>query len=195
MARGPKYRLSFRRRREGKTNYHRRLKLIISRRKRLVIRCSNKHTTVQVVDALIQGDKILSQSHSSQLEKHFAWVQNTGNMPSAYLTGYLCGLRAKKTKIQDVILDIGIVVHNERIKSAFRGFLDAGMEVPHDEKWFPKSLEGRVNGTHIEEYAKLLKKKPSLYKKKFSKVLAKKGDPLKIVSDFEKAKKTMQEKV
>ena len=69
MARGPKYRISFRRRREGKTNYHRRLKLIISRRKRLVIRCSNKHTVVQVVEALIQGDKILSQSHSSQLEK------------------------------------------------------------------------------------------------------------------------------
>ena len=46
MARSPKYRLSFRRRREGKTNYHRRLQLIISRRNRLVIRCSNKHTIV-----------------------------------------------------------------------------------------------------------------------------------------------------
>ena len=195
MARGPKYRISFRRRREGKTNYHRRLKLIISRRKRLVIRCSNKHTVVQVVDALIQGDKILTQSHSSQLEKHFGWVYNSGNMPSAYLAGYLCGLRTKKAKIDDIILDIGIIVHNERIKSAFRGFLDAGNEVPHDEKWFPESLEGRVNGSHIETYAKLLKKKPAQYKNKFSKILAKKGDPLKIVSDFEKAKKNMEEKV
>ncbi len=195
MAKGPKYRLSFRRRREGKTNYHRRLKLIISRRKRLVIRCSNKHTTVQVVDALIQGDKILTQSHSSQLGKHFAWVQNTGNMPSAYLTGYLCGLRANKAKIQDVILDIGIIVHNERIKAAFRGFLDAGMEVPHDEKWFPESLAERMNGSHIESYAKILKKKPAQYKKKFSKVLSKKGDPTNFVSDFEKTKKNMQGKV
>lgn len=195
MARGPKYRISFRRRREGKTNYHRRLKLIISRRKRLVIRCSNKHTTVQVVEALVQGDKILSQSHSSQLEKQFAWVHNTGNMPSAYLSGYLCGLRAKKAKIQDIILDIGIIVHNERIKSAFRGFLDAGMEVPHDDKWFPKKIGERVNGSHIETYAKLLKKKPTQYKKKFSKILVKKGDPLKIVSDFDKTKKNMEEKV
>ena len=195
MARGPKYRISFRRRREGKTNYHRRLKLIISRRKRLVIRCSNKHTTVQVVEALVQGDKILSQSHSSQLEKQFAWVHNTGNMPSAYLSGYLCGLRAKKAKIQDIILDIGIIVHNERIKSAFRGFLDAGMEVPHDDKWFPKNIGERVNGSHIETYAKLLKKKPTQYKKKFSKILVKKGDPLKIVSDFDKTKKNMEEKV
>ena len=195
MARGPKYRISFRRRREGKTNYHRRLKLIISRRKRLVIRCSNKHTTVQVVEALVQGDKILSQSHSSQLEKQFAWVHNTGNMPSAYLSGYLCGLRTKKAKIQDIILDIGIIVHNERIKAAFRGFLDAGIEIPHDEKWFPKNLEERANGSHIETYAKLLKKKPAQYKKKFSKILVKKGDPLKIVSDFDKTKKNMEEKV
>ncbi len=195
MARGPKYRISFRRRREGKTNYHRRLKLIISRRNRLVIRCSNKHTTVQVVEALVQGDKILLHSHSSQLEKQFAWVHNTGNMPSAYLSGYLCGLRAKKAKIQDIILDVGIIVHNERIKSAFRGFLDAGIKVPHDEKWFPKNLEERVNGSHIETYAKILKKKPAQYKKKFSKILVKKGDPLKIVSDFEKTKKNMEEKV
>ncbi|MHA1512062.1 MAG: 50S ribosomal protein L18 [Promethearchaeota archaeon] len=195
MARGPKYRLSFRRRREGKTNYHRRLKLIISQRKRLVIRCSNKHTVVQVVEALIQGDKILSQSHSSQLEKQFAWLHNSGNMPSAYLTGYLCGLRAKKTKIQDIILDIGIIVHNDRIKAAFRGFMDAGNEIPHDDKWFPESLEERLNGSHIETYAKILKKKPAQYKKKFSKILVKKGDPLKIVSDFEKAKKNMEEKV
>jgi len=191
MARGPKYRVPFRRRKEGKTNYHRRLKLIISRRKRLVIRCSNKHTTVQVVDALVQGDKILTQSHSSQLEKNFAWVHNPGNMPSAYLTGYLCGLRTKKSKIQDIILDIGIIVHNERIKAAFKGFLDAGIEVPHDEKWFPESLDERVNGSHIENYAKLLKKKPAEYKKKFSKVLVKKGDPLKIGNDFEKTKKNM----
>jgi len=195
MARGPKYRLSFRRRREGKTNYHRRLKLIISRRKRLVIRCSNKHTIVQVFDALVQGDKILAQSHSSQLEKQFTWVHNSGNMPSAYLTGYLCGLRAKKAKIQDVILDIGIIVHNDRIKAAFKGFMDAGNEVPHDDKWFPDKLEERLNGSHIETYAKLLKKKQVQYKKKFSKVLLKKGDPLKIVSDFDKVKKTMEEKV
>ena len=195
MARGPKYRVPFRRRKEGKTNYHRRLKLIISRRKRLVIRCSNKHTTVQVVDALVQGDKILAQSHSSQLEKNFAWLHNPGNMPSAYLTGYLCGLRTKKSKIQDIILDIGIIVHNERIKAAFKGFLDAGIEVPHDEKWFPESLDERVNGSHIENYAKLLKKKPAEFKKKFSKVLVKKGDPLKIGNDFEKTKKNMVEKV
>ena len=195
MAKGPKYRISFRRRREGKTNYHRRLKLIISRRKRLVIRCSNKHTIVQVFDALVQGDKILAQSHSSQLEKQFTWVHNSGNMPSAYLTGYLCGLRAKKAKIQDVILDIGIIVHNDRIKAAFKGFMDAGNEVPHDDKWFPDKLEERLNGSHIETYAKLLKKKQVQYKKKFSKVLLKKGDPLKIVSDFDKVKKTMEEKV
>lgn len=65
MANGPRYRVPFRRRREGKTNYIRRLKLIRSRRNRLVIRCTLKNTIVQVVDAMITGDKILAADRKS----------------------------------------------------------------------------------------------------------------------------------
>ena len=195
MANGPKYRLSFRRLREGKTNYHRRLKLIQSRRNRLVIRASNKNIVAQVIESKLVGDHLLAQSYSKQLNKEFNWVFNSGNLPSAYLTGYLCGLRAKKTGISDAILDVGILVHDNRVKAAFQGFIDSGVEVPHDEKWFSEQ-ESRFNGEHIQEYAQLLEKDhPKEYKKQFSTTLKNKGDPTKIVASWEKIKAEMEKKV
>ncbi|MHA1647545.1 MAG: 50S ribosomal protein L18 [Promethearchaeota archaeon] len=195
MANGPKYRLSFRRRREGKTNYHRRLKLIQSRRNRLVIRASNKNIVTQVIESQLVGDHLLAQSYSKQLAKEFDWVFNSGNLPSAYLTGYLCGLRAKKAGISDAILDVGILVHDNRVKAAFSGFIDSGIEVPHDEKWF-SDQESRFNGEHIQSYAQLLEKdNPKKYKKQFSSTLKKKGDPTKLVELWEKTKAEMEKKV
>ncbi|TFH29473.1 MAG: 50S ribosomal protein L18 [Promethearchaeota archaeon] len=196
MATGPKYRVPFRRRREGKTNYHRRLKLIQSRRNRLVIRCSNKHTIVQVVQSKIEGDKMLSQAHSQQLAKQFDWNYNLGNLPSAYLTGYLCGLRAKKAGIDDAIVDVGILVHDNRVKAAVKGFLDVGINVPVDESWFFNDWEKRIKGVHIAEYAQKLKKENSTeYKKKFSAILKNKGDPTNIEKDFENLVIEMEKKV
>ncbi|MHA1745746.1 MAG: 50S ribosomal protein L18 [Promethearchaeota archaeon] len=193
---GPKYRVPFRRRREGKTNYHRRLRLIISHRNRLVVRASSKHTTVTVVKSLVDGDQMLAQSHSSQLSKEFSWVFHPGNLPSAYLTGYLCGMRAKKAGIDDAILDVGILVHDNRVKAAFKGFLDAGIEVPHDDAWFSEHMETRMNGEHIQNYAKLLSKDNSKkYKKIFSATLKRKGDPTKIVDQWNKVKDAIEKKV
>jgi large subunit ribosomal protein L18 len=91
MAHGPKYRLAFRRRREGKTNYHKRLKLLKSRKLRVVIRVSNNHVTVQVVESQMGGDKIMVSSFSKELSKKYGWNAHTGNIPAAYLTGYLAG--------------------------------------------------------------------------------------------------------
>lgn len=196
MAKGPKYRVAFRRRREGKTNYHRRLILIQSRKHRLIIRCSLKHTTVQIAESLLGGDKILAHSHSSQLVKKFDWKLGTGSIPAAYLTGYLCGKEAQKAGIEEAILDVGILVHNERVKAAFRGFLDAGVEVKHDDSWFPESLASRVNGSHIQDYAILLSKEDSKkYKKFFSAVLKRKGDPKKYVSAFDTLKADIDKQV
>jgi large subunit ribosomal protein L18 len=196
MAKGPRYRVAFRRRREGKTNYIRRLKLIRSRRNRLVIRCTLKNTIVQVVDAKIAGDKVLAASHSKQLGKEYGWNYYGGNLPSAYLTGYLCGLKAKKAGVEDAILDVGIFVHSDQVKAAFKGYIDAGMEVPHDESWFAESLESRVTGEHIRAYAEQLSNDdPEKYKKVFSKTLKSKADPLKIVDEFNNVKANMEKKI
>jgi large subunit ribosomal protein L18 len=170
--------------------------LIQSRRNRLIIRCSLKHATVQVAESLLSGDKILAQSHSKQLVKEFDWKLGTGNIPAAYLTGYLCGKRAIKAGIADAILDIGILVHDQRVKAAFKGFLDAGVDVNHDEAWFPESLATRISGAHIQEYATALSKDDSKkYKQIFSAVLKQKGDPTKYVSAFDKLKADIEKKV
>lgn len=196
MANGPRYRVPFRRRREGKTNYHRRMRLIRSRRNRVVIRTSNLHTTVQVFDAEIKGDIKLAQAHTSQLSKEFGWNYNTGNLPSAYLAGYLCGLRAKAAKIEDAILDVGILVHDNRVKAAFRGFVDSGVPVPHDESWFGEGFEDRIKGVHIQDYANLLSKEDKKrYSIQFSANLKKSADPTKIVKEFEKVKAEIESKV
>ena len=195
MAKGPKYRVPFRRRREGKTNFHLRLKLIKSNQLRLVIRHSTKNCVVSFNEAKINGDTTLVYASSAHLVKKFDWKYNTGNLSSAYLTGYLAGLQAKKANIQSAILDIGIPVHKNRIWASLKGVIDAGIEIPHGDI-FNENLEKRVTGEHIQEYAEKLKKESQeVYKKEFSAYLKNKLDPTKIVEAFEKTKKEIEKKI
>jgi len=186
MANGPKYRVPFRRRREGKTNYHLRLRLIKSNQLRLVIRNSTKNCVVSFNEAKINGDRTLVYACSAQLAKKFDWKYNSGNLSSAYLTGYLAGLQAKKANIQSAILDIGIPIHKNRIWASLKGVIDAGIEIPHGDI-FNENLEKRITGEHIKAYAEKLKSESQeLYKKEFSAYLKNKVDPTKIVEVFEK---------
>ena len=90
------------------------------------------------------------------------------NLSASYLTGLLFGLGAKKKKITNLILDIGLSssIKGSVYYAALKGVLDSGIEVPHDKKILPN--EDRVKGKHIVDYALLLKKQPELYKKQFS---------------------------
>lgn len=162
MAKGPRHRVPFRRRRKEKTNYHKRLKLIKSRKLRFVVRKSLKHTICQIVKAELGGDKTLVSAHTKELKK-FGWDLGTGNIPSSYLVGYLCALKAKKVGIKEAILDTGLHVATKgaRIFASLKGAIDGGLEVPHNEKLFPS--EDRIKGLHIsQDY----KKKFDLVKKK-----------------------------
>jgi large subunit ribosomal protein L18 len=181
MAKGPRYRLPFRRRAEGKTNYHKRLKLLKSRKLRCVIRASNNHMMVQIIESKLGGDKILTSAHSKELINKFGWNANTGNIPAAYLTGYLAGLRAKKLKVSEAILDLGINYHTNRVLAAFKGVLNADIQIPYNEDFFPENLEDDIKGVHVENYAKILKSdEPEKYEKIFSGYLNKyKINPLK----------------
>lgn len=196
MAKGPRYRRSFRRRSEGKTNYHRRLKLLKSKSLRVVIRTSNKHVRVQIIESMLGGDKVIISAFSKELISKYGWKANTGNIPAAYLTGYLAGLRAKKNNIQKVILDLGVFYHRNRVLAAFKGVLDAGIEIPYREEFFPENFEDRIKGIHIENYAKTLKsEEPEKYDKIFSGYLKKnKINPLKVSQIFSDTRKTIESK-
>jgi large subunit ribosomal protein L18 len=197
MGHGPRYRVAMRRRREGKTNYHRRLKMVLSGKLRLIIRTSLNSTIVQVAKASIIGDEILCSSHTKQLKK-FEWNYYTGNIPSAYLTGYLCGLKAIKAGIkEEVILDLGITVHKHRVLAAFKGFIDSGVKVPYKEKFFNGSnIKNRMDGSHIKEYAEILKKEDSeKYNRVFSNYIKLKLDPAKIPDQFAKTKTKIEKEI
>ena len=183
MAKGPQYNLAFRRRREGRTNYRKRRRLVVSGIPRLVVRPSNKHLTAQVVQAKPEGDLVLASAHSSEL-KDFGWKGPCGNISAAYLTGLLAGRRAKAGGISDAILDIGLHARGRgsRIFAAAKGAVDAGLTIPHDEKALPPPE--RVKGAHVVEYSKRLASEPETYKKVFSTYLNKKLKPEDLSDHF-----------
>lgn len=152
MAKGPRHRIQFRRRREHRTDYYQRLKLLLSQKPRVVVRKSLRHTRVQLISPSEKGDIVLVSATSADLKK-FGYEGTTGNTPTAYLTGLLFGLRALKEGYKNGVLDIGL--HSSkmgtRIYATLKGIIDAGMSVPHDPIIFPS--DERIRGEHIAKYA------------------------------------------
>jgi len=153
MARSASYKVKFRRRREGLTDYYLRTKLLKSGLPRVVVRISNKHVRVMVVSSKIVGDMTLASAFSQELKK-FGWPFSFNNTPAAYLTGYLAGLRCLKKNVSEGILDVGLhkPVKGGRIYAACKGLLDTGFNIRVDESMLPE--ESRLTGKHIVEYFK-----------------------------------------
>lgn len=172
MATGPSYRVPFRRRREGKTDYRSRKALVLSRLPRLVVRPTLKHTIVQIIKAEVNGDQVIVSAHSHELAKTYSWQGDCGNVPAAYLTGLLCGFKAKAHGVKKTVLDIGLSSPSKgaRVFAVLKGVLDAGVTVPHSEKMLPD--ETRISGKHIADYGSKLSSNPELYQQKFSKYLS-----------------------
>ncbi len=184
----PKIVLPHRRRKEGKTNYRKRLDLLKSHQSRLVVRKSSKNIYCQLVNYEVKGDKTVASSSSKDLGK-FGWTSFAGNLPAAYLTGLLLGVKAKKAKLSNAILDKGLyeTVHGTRLFATLKGAIDGGLEIPHSEEAFPSAE--RMSGKHIADYAaKLKKEKPTIYKKQFSAYLEKKVSPEEVPKLFESVK-------
>ena len=188
MATGPRYRVPFRRRREGKTNYRTRRALVLSRVPRLVVRLSLKNAIVQIIESEAIGDKVIVSAHSRELAKTYGWSSNGGNIPSAYLTGLLCGYKAMATGVEKAFLDIGLHIPSKgtRVFAALKGVVDAGIEVPHSEEILPD--EARIGGQHIADYGSQLASEPEVYQHKFSKSLKKGLKPEKLSEHFSAVK-------
>lgn len=144
------FRIQHKRRRKKKTDYRSRLALIKSGKTRVVIRKSLNNISVQFIDYRPDGDVTIISAVSTELKK-FGWKGLGGNIPAAYLTGYLAGKRAKDKKIVEAILDLGLQISTKgsRIYGALKGVLDAGIKIPYSEKILPS--EDRLKGKHISE--------------------------------------------
>ncbi len=186
MARSARYRVQLRRRREGKTDYQARKAMVISGKPRLVVRNSLKNASAQIIAAKTSGDEVLAAAHSHELKK-FDWKASTGNIPSAYLTGLLCGLRAKKAGVEEAVLDIGLIppTKGSRLFAVLSGVVDAGVEVPFNEE---KLVKERLNGYHIAIYAKKLGAGSEDYSAKFAGYLSRESTPEKIAESFSQVK-------
>lgn len=191
MAQGPTYRVKFRRRREGKTNYYRRKRLLQSRESRFVVRKTNNRVIVQIIDAKVVGDTTIASAISSELGG-FGWSAGVANLPAAYLTGFLAGLRAKARGVDRALMDVGLhpPIRGSKLYAALKGALDAGLEVPHDPEVLPD--DSRTSGEHIVQAFQYVteKKKDSPH---FSVLGKKKTNITTIPKQFDKTRKAMLE--
>ena len=179
----------FRRRREGKTDYAKRLNLLKSGSPRFVVRRSNNHMKIQLISYEPKGDNVLVTAFSKEL-REFGWKGHCGNLSAAYLTGLLAGLKAKKAGVTACVADIGMVmpVHGSASFAAVKGGVDAGLEMPADETAFPNA--DRLSGKHVSAYAPNAKAK-----NQFSK-LKKEGLAVeKLPEHFESVKKELMKKL
>jgi large subunit ribosomal protein L18 len=174
------YKPKFRRRREGKTNYTKRLALIRAKKVKITVRKTNKQIIAQAIKYNPKGDETIASATSKELDS-FGFY-GTNNTPSAYLTGYLLGKRMTK---KEAVLDIGMQSpsHGSVIFACLKGVIDAGINIPHNAKAIPS--EERLTGKVLEEYAKINTDKFSNYEKKGVKVDG-------ITSAFKKAKEEIE---
>lgn len=150
MAHGPLYRVAFRRRREGKTDYRTRLALLKSGETRVVVRSTNSNVIVQFVTYDETGDKVVASGEARELPE-MGYKAAGNNTPSAYLAGRLAAKRAKEAGVDAGVLDIGRASPHKGgvLFGALKGVVDAGIEVPAGEGVFP--TEDRLRAEHLGE--------------------------------------------
>ena len=176
MAKNAIHTVPYRRKREGRTHYKKRLELLKSDSIRLVIRRSNTATLLQFIQYQPDGDKILLTFNSKQLSS-YGWDFSKKSIPANYLAGLIVGSKAKQLKISKAILDMGLQTPKagSKVYAALKGVIDAGVDVPSSSDIFPS--EERISGKHIEDAKNLHEsftgyKKAKLDASKMSKVFA-----------------------
>lgn len=143
-----------RRRRECKTDYLNRMKLLKSEKPRLVFRKTNTAVIVQYIESDESKDKILFGVTSKVLLK-YGWPENfkgsLKSIPASYLTGYLVAKKIQKDKLNTPIVDLGMqrVFHKGKIFAFIKGLIDAGLEIECKEEAFPE--EERIIGKNMRE--------------------------------------------
>ncbi len=142
--------MNLRRRREGKTDYRQRLRMLKSGKPRACVRISNKHVRIQFIKYVPEGDEVLSATSSLELDD-FGWDGYSNNIPASYLVGYLAGKKALKDGIGEAVLDIGLNHPHPggRFFSVLKGMVDAGVDIPHGSEVLPDG--SRLKGEHISD--------------------------------------------
>ena len=140
------------RRKQNKTDYANRLKLLKSGKPRVVFRRTNKYIIAQYVTSKEAQDKIVFGVNSKELMTH-GWKKESGSLksiPASYLTGYLIGKQIIKKSLETPIVDFGMirVLHKTKVFGFLKGLIDAGVGIDC-EKGFPE-IKGDVEKIKLE---------------------------------------------
>jgi len=155
-----RFQVKFKRRREGRTDYYARKRLILQEKNkyntpkyRMVVRLSNRNITTQIVYARIEGDMVLAAAYSHELPRYGVKCGLT-NYASAYATGLLLARRLlKKLKLDGVYAGAkeanGAEFHVEDVDGqpgAFTAYLDVGLKRTSTGSRLFGALKGAVDG-------------------------------------------------
>ena len=187
MRKGKIFTVPFRRKRQGRTYYKKRLRILQSNKYRLVVRKSLKNIQASVIWYDGKGDKVVLTINSNALRK-LGWKGDSGNIPCAYLVGLLAGKKAIEKGINDAILDLGFnnSVKGSRLYAALAGAVDAGLKIPLRSEVLPS--KERISGEHIAKYAHILKNNKQKYEAQFSNYIKGSLNPEDIVNHFNEIK-------
>ncbi|MEM2932772.1 MAG: 50S ribosomal protein L18 [Candidatus Pacearchaeota archaeon] len=144
---GKRIAIQKRRRREGKTNYAKRLKLLEGRKPRLVVRKTSRYLIAQIVISKEAQDSVVIGVTSKKLAD-LGWKYSFKNLPACYLTGLLLGKLAKERGIDEAIVDIGLnrATKGNRLFTAAYG-ASKFLKINLNEKILP--VNERIYGRHI----------------------------------------------
>jgi len=148
-----RYQVKYRRRREGKTNYHARRRMVVQDKTkywapkyRFVVRLTNKDVITQIITARIIGDKVVAAAYSHELPNYGVPVGLT-NYAACYCTGLLLARRTltklnmneKFPAVEEVTGEDNELFESEQGQRHFKAFLDVGLK--------RTTVGGRIFGT------------------------------------------------
>ena len=143
-----------RRRRENKTDYLKRLKLLKSDSPRIVFRKTNKYLIVQYTTSEETKDKIEIGMTSKKLI-NYGWPKDLEgslkSLPASYLVGLLIGKEILKNKKETPIVDFGMIriVSKSKVHAFLKGLIDSGIKLKHKKENFPN--DERISGKHLKK--------------------------------------------
>ncbi|KAL4795636.1 hypothetical protein BDV19DRAFT_378640 [Aspergillus venezuelensis] len=139
-----RYQTKYRRRREGKTDYYARKRLITQAKNkynapkyRLVVRFTNRDIVTQIVYSELTGDKVFASAYSHEL-KRYGITNGLTNWAAAYATGLLLARRTlKKLNLDETFEGVEeadgefslteAAETDDGTRRPFKAFLDVGL--------------------------------------------------------------------
>jgi large subunit ribosomal protein L5e len=155
-----RYQVKFKRRREGKTDYYARKRLVVQEKNkyntpkyRMIVRFSNKDICCQIAYAKIEGDVVVTAAYAHELPAYGVKIGLT-NYAAAYCTGLLLARRHLKKLgldqtyqgVTDVNGEMYNVESQEGQPGAFRCYLDVGLSRTTTGARIFGAMKGAIDG-------------------------------------------------